>query len=59
MCFVDHVNVPNPRIKERKGLITYCKTYGTTILKKHVDHFIITKNFEKKINNEITESVEK
>ncbi len=59
MCCVDPVNVLNPRVKERKGLITYCKTYGTTILKKHVEHFIITKKFEKEINNEIIESVEK
>jgi hypothetical protein len=53
-------NISNPRTKERKGLITYYKTYGITILKKHVDanHSIIAKFFEK-INNEVIGNVEK
>ncbi len=54
------VNIPNPRTKERKGLIIYYKTYGILIaLKKHVDptHFIIAKKFEEEINNEIIISV--
>ncbi len=38
------VNIPSPRMKERKWLTTYYKTYGITVLKKHVDanHSIIT-----------------
>jgi hypothetical protein len=27
--YVDLIHVHNPRTKERKGLITYYKTYGT------------------------------
>jgi hypothetical protein len=37
LCYDNVVNIPNPGTKERKGLITYYKTYGITILKKHVD----------------------
>jgi hypothetical protein len=32
LCYVDLVNGLNPRTKERKGLITYYKTYGITTL---------------------------
>ncbi len=41
------INCPNPRTKERKGRITYYKTYGITTLKKHgnVNHGIIAKTF--------------
>jgi hypothetical protein len=48
--YVDLVNVPNPRTKERKGLITYYKTYCIITLKKQldVDHFIIVFFFLKK-----------
>jgi len=48
LCYVNLVNVLNLRTKERKGLITYYKTYGITILKKHVGayHSIITKKIE-------------
>jgi hypothetical protein len=56
------VNIPYPRMKERKGLITYYKTYVILIvLKKHVNpnHFIIAKRFEEKINNEIIGNVER
>jgi hypothetical protein len=61
LCYVDLVNVPNPRTKERKALITYYKTYGIIALKKHVDtnHFIIAKKIEEEINNRITKSVER
>ncbi len=42
----------NPNIKERKMFITYYKTYGISILKKHVDndHATIAKKFEEEIN---------
>ncbi len=42
----------NPNTKERKGFITYYKTYGITILKKHVDndHTTIIKKIEEKVN---------
>ncbi len=45
LCYVDLVNGLNPRTKERKGLITYYKTYGIIIIKKHVNayHSIIAK----------------
>ncbi len=41
-------------------MITYYKTYGITVFKKHVDakHSIIVKKFEEKINNEIIRNVE-
>jgi hypothetical protein len=57
--YVDIVNVHNPRTKERKGLITYYKTYGIITLKKQLDvyHSIIVFFFEKKVNNPITENV--
>jgi hypothetical protein len=47
LCYDNVVNILNVRTKERKGLITYYKTYGITILKKHVDvdHFIIVNFF--------------
>jgi hypothetical protein len=46
--------------KKRKWLITYCKTYGITIFKKHVnvDHSIIVKKNEEKIKNEIIRIIE-
>jgi hypothetical protein len=61
LCYVNLVNVPNPRTKERKDFKTYYKTYGIIALKKHVDanHFIIAKKIEEEINNGITESVER
>jgi hypothetical protein len=60
-CYDNIVNIPNPRTKERKGLIIYYKTYGIIDLKKHVyaNHFIIVKKFEEEINNEIIRNVEK
>jgi hypothetical protein len=61
MCYDNVVNIPNWKTKERRGLITYYKTYGITTLKKHVNanHFAIAKKFEKEIDNEIIESVER
>jgi hypothetical protein len=48
LCYDNVVNILNARIKERKGLITYYKTYGITIIRKHVDayHSIIVKKIE-------------
>jgi hypothetical protein len=48
LCYVNLVNVLNLRTKERKGFITYYKTCGITILKKHggAYHSIITKKIE-------------
>ncbi len=42
----------NPNTKERKGFITYYKTYGIIVLKKHVDsdHTTIIKKIEEKVN---------
>ncbi len=61
LCYDNPVNILNPRTKERKGLITYNKTYGITVLTKHVDadHFIIVKFFEEEINNETIGIIEK
>jgi hypothetical protein len=61
MCYDNVVNITNPRTKERKGLVTYYKTYGIIALKKHVhaDHSIIAKEIEKEINNEIIKSLER
>ncbi len=61
LCYHYVVNIPNPRTEERKGFKTYYKTYGITVLQKHVDvdHSIIAKKFEEEINNEIIGSVEK
>ncbi len=43
LCYDNVVNILSPRIKERKGLITYYKIYGIIIFFKHVDvnHSII------------------
>jgi hypothetical protein len=59
MCYDNVVNILSPRTKERKGFITYYKTYGIIVLKKHVnaDNSIIAKKIEKEINNEIIKSV--
>jgi hypothetical protein len=49
LCHVNPVNVLNLKTKKRKGLITYYKSYGITILKKHVSayHSMIIKNLKK------------
>ncbi len=51
MCYVDTINVFNPRTKERKGLMTYYKTYGIFISKKNVDvdHSIFAKKLKEKL----------
>jgi hypothetical protein len=45
LCYDNVVNIHNPRTKEKKSFITYYKTYGIIVLKKHVDanHFRIVK----------------
>jgi hypothetical protein len=61
LCYHNAINILNPRTKQRKGLITYYKTYGITALKKHVDvnHYVIVKKFEEEIDNEIIKNVER
>jgi hypothetical protein len=61
LCFNNLVHVFNPNTKERKGLITYFKTYCITILKKHVDNdfIIIVKSFDKVINALVRRPIEK
>ncbi len=61
LCQDNAINNHNPRIKERKRLITYYKTYGINAHKKHVNayHSIIVEKFEEKFNNEIIGNVEK
>jgi hypothetical protein len=43
----------NSSTKERKGIIKHYKTYGITILKKHVDanHSINSKKIKEEVNN--------
>jgi len=61
LCYDNAIYIPIPRTKERKGLITYYKTYGIMVVKRHVysNHCIIAKKFEEEINNEIIGCVEK
>ncbi len=61
LCYDNARNIPNPIIKERKGLITYYKNYGIIVVKKHLNtnHCIIVKKFEEEINYEIIGNVEK
>jgi hypothetical protein len=55
------VNVSNPRTQARKGLISYYETNGITYLKKHVhvNHYLISKTFEKEVQNMMRGSVER
>jgi hypothetical protein len=48
LCYNAHVNVSNPRMQARKGLISYYKTNNITSLKKHVDanQYLIFKKIE-------------
>ncbi len=43
----------NPRIKLRKGLISYYKTNGKLALKKHMDvkHGLLAKKFDEEVNS--------
>jgi hypothetical protein len=61
LCHDSEINIPNARTKERKGLITYYKTYGITAHIEHVDadHSIIVKFFEEEINNETIGIIER
>jgi len=58
-CCSNYIFALNSSTKERKGIIKYYKTYGITILKKHVDanHFINSKKIKEEVNN--VRSVEK
>ncbi len=51
-CYNNLMHVINLNTKERKWFITYYKTYGIIVLKKHADndHAIIVKKFEEEIN---------
>jgi hypothetical protein len=51
LCYPNLVDVLNPSTKERKGFITYYKTYEIIALKKHVN--IIMLYLFKKIEEEI------
>jgi len=61
ICYSNHVNAHNPSAKEKKGVITYYKTYGIIILTKHVNanHEIIFKKLEKEVNNLVKRIVNK
>lgn len=58
-CIICCSNYIFALIQERKAIIKYYKTYGITILKKHVDayHSINWKKFKEEVNN--VRSVEK
>jgi hypothetical protein len=47
-CYGSLMHALNPNTKERKGLITYYRTYGITTFKKHVycDNVVIIKKIE-------------
>jgi len=51
LCYDNAANIPTPRTKERKGLITYYKTYGIMVVKRHVysNHCIIANKSEEYI----------
>jgi hypothetical protein len=61
LCYQELVIAINSRIQARKGLISCCKTNGITSLKKHVDveHLIIAKMFEEKVNSLLKGGVER
>jgi hypothetical protein len=62
-CMICHVNFIfyNLKTKERRGIITYFKKNGITILKKHVDadHVVLAKRFEKKMSFPLRNILEK
>jgi hypothetical protein len=60
LCHSQLVSV-NSRKQLRKGLIMYYKTSGTTCLHKKLDanHSTIYKKFQKEINNQGKEDVER
>ncbi len=51
----------NPRIKLRKGLISYYKTNGISTLRKHVDskHNLLVKKFDEQANSFVKTKVER
>jgi hypothetical protein len=61
LCHFKLVISMNSRKQLRKGLLTYYKTSGMTYLQKHLNanHFVIYKRFQKEINNQRKENVEK
>jgi len=52
-CCSNYIFALNSSTKERKGMIKYYKTYGITILKKHLDanHSINSKKIKEEVNN--------
>jgi hypothetical protein len=61
LCHFQPIIFMNSRKKLKKGLVTYYKTSGMTCLQKHLDadHLVIYKRFQKEINNEGKENVER
>jgi hypothetical protein len=51
----------NPKTKLSKGLISYYKTNGILILKKHVDveHKLLAKKLDEEMNNSMQTQVER
>jgi hypothetical protein len=51
LCYKKHV-LYNPRIKLRKGLISYYKINGISTLKKNMDvkHNLLTKKLDEEVN---------
>jgi hypothetical protein len=51
-CYTNLVHVLNPSTKERKGFVTYYKTYEIIVLKKQVNvkHALIFKKIEEQVN---------
>jgi hypothetical protein len=60
ICCVNFV-LFNPRIKERKRIITHYQKNGITTLKKHLDanHAMLAKTFEEEINSPLKYVLEK
>jgi hypothetical protein len=49
----------NLKTQARKGLISYFKTNGTLNIHVHVNHSLVAKIFEEKINNLLREKEER
>jgi hypothetical protein len=53
LCYANPILITNAKTQARKCLILYISANGITTLKKHVyvDHCMIAKIFEEKVNN--------
>jgi len=60
-CYLELFDACNKRTKSRKCLISYYKIKIIISLKNHVDvdHVVLYKTFEKKVNNYLRGSVER